>query len=48
MRPVYIRREPFAYYVLRQLWHNERLKDWIALAAVGIWLGTLPFVGATT
>ena len=48
MRPVYIRREPAMYYLLRQLWHNERWKDWIAVAAVAIWLGTLLFVGATT
>lgn len=48
MRPAYIRREPFVYYLLRQLWHNERLKDWLAVGAFAVWLGTLFFVGATT
>jgi hypothetical protein len=28
--------------------HNERLKDWIAVGAFAVWLGTLLFVGATT
>ena len=41
MRPAYMRREPILYYVLRQIWHDERVKDAIALVALGITLGAL-------
>lgn len=39
MRPAYLRREPLVYYLLRQVWHDERVKDALALIAVGVFLG---------
>lgn len=39
MRPAYIRREPLVYYLLRQVWHDERVKDALALIAVSVFLG---------
>lgn len=47
MRPAYIRREPLVYWLLRQIWHDERVKDALALVAVGVWLGYLFAVGVT-
>ena len=41
MRPAYIRREPFVYYLLRQIWHDERVKDALALVALGILIGAI-------
>lgn len=46
MRPAYLRREPFVYWVLRQIWHDERVKDGIALVALGVTLGALLAWGA--
>lgn len=41
MRPAYMRREPLVYWLLRQIWHDERVKDAIALVALGILLGAI-------
>ncbi len=41
MRPAYIRREPLVYWLLRQIWHDERVKDAIALIAVGVLIGAI-------
>jgi len=36
-----MRREPLVYWLLRQIWHDERVKDAIALVALGILLGAI-------
>ena len=41
MRPAYIRREPLVYWLLRQVWHDERVKDALALVALGVLIGTI-------
>ena len=41
MRPAYIRRDPLMYRALRRIWHDERTKDWLSLAAVAIFIGLL-------
>lgn len=41
MRPAYIRREPIVYWLLRQILHDERVKDALALVALGILLGAI-------
>lgn len=41
MRPAYLRREPFVYWALRQIWHDERVKDAIALIALGVLIGAI-------
>ena len=41
MRPAYLRREPFVYWMLRQIWHDERVKDALALVALGILIGAI-------
>ncbi len=41
MRPAYLRREPLVYWLLRQVWHDERVKDALALVALGVLIGTI-------
>jgi len=36
-----MRREPILYYVLRQIWHDECVKDALALVALGILIGAI-------